>query len=161
MAAVDPEIQATIDVAIDAQIKIVSASYEQQKAYTNLVIVAGYAGLFALWQFNREHIGRRIGLSAALLLLLSMSIFVIAEIYRAHFVGKLLRRYYQAIQTARAASPSLEAINAALVNFDQWQRNESAKSASWWIFVFWATTLTGVAAAMLLLVSFIHALFLG
>jgi hypothetical protein len=160
MAASDPEIQATIDAAIDAQIKIVSASYEQQKAYTNLIIVAGYAGLFALWQLNRDHIGRRLGLTAALLLLLSISIFVIAEIYRAHFVGKLIRRYYQAVQKTRDASPSLEAVSSALIEFDQWQRNESAKSASWWIFVFWATTVTGVAAAMLLLVSFVHALFL-
>lgn len=160
MSAIDPEIQATIDTAIDAQIKILSASYEQQKAYTNLIIVAGYAGLFALWQLNRDHIGRRLGLTAALLLLLSISIFVIAEIYRAHFVGKLIRRYYQAVQKARDASPSLEAINFALTEFDQCQRNESAKSASWWIFVFWATMVSGVAAAILLLVSFVHALFL-
>lgn len=160
MTAIDPEIQATIDAAIDAQIKIVSTTYEQQKAYTNLIIVAGYAGLFALWQLNRAHIGRRLGLTAALLLLLSISIFVIAEIHRAHFVGKLLCRYYQAVQKARDLSPSLEAISSALTEFDQWQRNESAKFASWWIFVFWATTVTGVAAAILLLVSFVHALFL-
>src|SRR5437867_1780583 len=160
MAAIDPEIQATIDAAIDAQIKIVAASYEQQKAYTNLIIVAGYPGLFALWQLNRDHIGRRLGLTAALLLLLSISIFVIAEIYRARFVGRLIRRYYQAVQKTRDASPSLAAVSSALIEFDQWQRNESAKSASWWIFVFWATAVTGVAAAMLLLVSFVHALFL-
>src|SRR5258705_11999955 len=43
MGAIDPEIQASIDTAIDAQIKIVSASYEQQKAYTNLISVFGGA----------------------------------------------------------------------------------------------------------------------
>jgi len=52
-----------------------------------------------------------------------------------------------------------KAVSSALIEFDQWQRNESAKSASWWIFFFWATTVTGVAAAMLLSVSFVHALF--
>lgn len=160
MALLDPEIQARIDTVIDAQIKILSSSYEQQKAHTNLVIVAGYAGLFALWQLNRAQIGRTLGLTVALLLLLSISIFVISEIHRAHYVGKLVRKYYQAVQRAQDASPSLEAVSAALTEFDQWQRTESAKFASFWVFVFWGTTVPGVGAAILLLVSFVHALFM-
>ena len=50
----DDETQRNIDLAVDIQIKIIVGAYEKANAYTNLIIVAGYAGLFALWQIRER-----------------------------------------------------------------------------------------------------------
>jgi len=34
------------------------ASYEKAMAYTNLIVVAGYAGFFALWQITKDYLSR-------------------------------------------------------------------------------------------------------
>ena len=51
---VDDETRRNIDLAVDIQIRIIAGAYEKANAYTNLIIVAGYAGLFALWQIRER-----------------------------------------------------------------------------------------------------------
>ena len=51
---VDDETRRNIDLAVDIQIRIIAGAYEKANAYANLIIVAGYAGLFALWQIRER-----------------------------------------------------------------------------------------------------------
>src|SRR5229473_781460 len=81
----DDEAKRQIDLAVEIQIRIIAGAYEKANAYTNLIILAGYAGLFALWQFTKDNLSRTQVLVSALLTLTSITIFVLFEIYKAHF----------------------------------------------------------------------------
>jgi len=94
----DDETKRQIDLAIEAQIRIISGVYEKANAYTNLITVAGYAGFFALWQLTKENLTRTQSLVSALLMVVSITIFVIFEIYKAHYTSRLLRQYSEAVQ---------------------------------------------------------------
>src|SRR5258708_37946291 len=94
----DDETRRTIDSVVDIQIRIIAGAYEKANAYTNLIILAGYAGLFALWQFTKDYLSRTQVLVSALLTLTSITIFVLFEIYKAHFTSRQLRQYANAVQ---------------------------------------------------------------
>ena len=80
----DDEMRRNIDLVVDIQIRIIAGAYEKANAYTNLIIVAGYAGLFALWQFTKDNLSRRQVIISGLLTITSLAIFVLFEIYKAH-----------------------------------------------------------------------------
>src|SRR5258708_28488103 len=88
----DDETRRIIDSVVDIQIRIIAGAYEKANAYTNLIIVAGYAGLFAVWQFTKDNLSRKQTLISALLIIVSLAIFVIFEIYKAHYTSRLLRQ---------------------------------------------------------------------
>jgi uncharacterized membrane protein (DUF2068 family) len=67
---------------IESQIKIVSASYDKAVAYTNLIILGGYASFFGLWHLTKDYIGFKQALWAALLMLVSVCVFVFFEVYK-------------------------------------------------------------------------------
>jgi hypothetical protein len=41
---------------IEAQIKIITASYDRAVAYTNVIVVAGYAAFFGLWTLTKPYL---------------------------------------------------------------------------------------------------------
>src|SRR5438034_479873 len=84
----DEETKRQIDLVVDTQIRIIAGSYDKANAYTNLIILAGYAGLFALWQFTKDNLGRTQVLVSGLLFLISITIFVVFEIYKAHYTSR-------------------------------------------------------------------------
>jgi hypothetical protein len=68
--------------AIETQVKVLSATFDKSVAYTNLVILAAYAGYFGLWQLTKEYLTKEIALWSALLMLVSVIIFVAFEIIK-------------------------------------------------------------------------------
>ena len=55
-------------------------------AYTNIIILAGYAGFFAIWNFTKPQLSNEQILWSALLMCISLMSFVAFEIY-----GMILR----------------------------------------------------------------------
>src|SRR6266700_379417 len=94
----DDDTRRQIELVVETQIRIIAGAYEKANAYTNLIVLAGYAGLFALWQFTKDLLSRTQVLTAALLILTSIIIFVLFEIYKAHYTSRLLRRYLRVVQ---------------------------------------------------------------
>lgn len=142
----------------DSQIKMIAEACEKASAYTNLVILAGYAGLFALWQFARDHLSRGQTIWVAFLLLISIAIFVIYEIYKAYFTTRLLRDYSRVFQdpgNTASASAIIKAMNA----FDAEKKGATILAYRVWGFAFLATTVTGLAAATVLAYAFIRLIF--
>src|SRR5207237_2098179 len=99
--SIDDETRRNIDLAVDIQIRIIAGAYEKAVAYTNLIIVAGYAGLFALWQITKDNLSRRQVLISAFLIISSITIFVLFEIYKAHYTSRLLRQYAKTVQNSQ------------------------------------------------------------
>ena len=146
-----------IEIFIETQIKILSASYDKAVAYTNLVIVAGYAGLFALWHLTKEHLSRNQVLSAALLLLISIAVFVLFEVYKAYYTGTMLRGYIDIVNDPKNQS-SLETMISEIEVYKVRDQRRGLRFVRSWVVVFIVTTLTGLGAAGILLDAFIRSL---
>ena len=143
---------------VETHVKILTSSYDKATTYTNLVIVAGYAGLFALWHVTKEHLSRNQTLSAALLLLVSIIVFVLFEIYKAYYTSSSLLGYSQIVNR-----PENQNSLAKLASEIERYRLEDQRRGIWfgksWLVVFIVTTLTGLGSAVILLYAFVRALF--
>lgn len=156
----DEETQRNIDQVIDVQIRIIAGAYDKADAYTNLIIVAGYAGFFALWQFSKDNLGRREAIVSALLMIISIAVFVVFEIWKAHYTSRLLRQYAKTIQDPQNKT-SPERLLTAMNNFEAAERAAAVHFVRFWQAVFWLTTITGLAAALVLAYAFVRALLRG
>ncbi|HMH44290.1 MAG TPA: hypothetical protein VK557_12450 [Pyrinomonadaceae bacterium] len=156
----DDETRRQIDLAVEAQIRIIAGAYEKANAYTNLIVLAGYAGLFALWQFTKGNLSRMQVLVSALLTLCSITIFVLFEIYKAHYTSRQLRQYANVVQQPENKA-SLENLVSAMNDFEAAERAAAVHFVRYWQAVFWVTTITGLGAALVLAYAFVRALFRG
>lgn len=72
----------------DAQLRVVTATFSQGAAYTNLITLGAYAGFFGLWQLTEKYISKPPALWAALLMLVSLAIFILFEVYKMSLVSR-------------------------------------------------------------------------
>ena len=150
----DEETRRQIDLVVDTQIRIIAGSYEKANAYTNLIILAGYAGLFALWQFTKDALTRSQVLLSGFFLLISIAIFVLFEIYKAYYTSRLLRKYLSVVQDSDNRS-SPEKLLTAMNAFESSERAASVHFVRFWSVIFWLTTITGLGSAGVLGYSFV------
>ena len=139
----------------ETQVKMIADSYEKAAAYTNLVIVAGYAGMFALWQFTKDHLSRDQTIGVAILLLVSIAIFVLYEMYKAYFTNRQLRDYAAVFQDPKNTA-SADTLISTLKALDVEKRRITIRAYSIWILAFLTTSLTGFGAALILAYAFIR-----
>ncbi|PMR69221.1 hypothetical protein [Halomonas heilongjiangensis] len=66
---------------IEDQKAVISGTYEHAKQYANVIILGGYAGLFAVWNFTRDSLEKWQVLSVGLCALISLLICITFEIY--------------------------------------------------------------------------------
>jgi len=69
-------------ITTDLIVNMTSALFDKAAAYTSLIVVAGYAGMFSIWAFVSEFLSRAATIAVALLLALSLVVFVCYEIYK-------------------------------------------------------------------------------
>jgi hypothetical protein len=146
-----------VEHAVNTMLTIVSDSYEKMTAYTNLLMVAGYAGFFALWQMSKDFLTKTETLSAALLTLISLAIFVFFEIYRALEQMRLLRRYSNAFMDDKITM-SAASLQATMDDYKAKAKGTSSRLSTTWLVVFVLTTLFGLAGTAVLLIALIRAL---
>lgn len=154
---VSDEERRQIELIVDSQIRIITGAYNQASAYTNLIIIAGYAGFFALWQMTKDYLGRKQTLFSALLMLFSVLIFMLFEVYKAHYSSRVLRDYQNAVQN-REETTTLPELVEKMKGFEQVEQRAALRFVTLWHATFWATTITGVGAGLILGVAFVHRL---
>jgi hypothetical protein len=147
-----------IDLIVDTQVRIITSAYDKANAYTNLIIIAGYAGFFALWQMTKDYLGRKQALLSALFILVSLIVFIVFEIYKAHFTSRVLRRYQQAVVNPENKN-SLVTLVETMNSFERSEMQSALHFVTFWNFTFWVTTITGLAAGIILGAAFVHRLF--
>lgn len=69
-------------ITSDMVVNMTTALFDKSAAYTSLIIVAGYAGMFSIWAFVSDHLSKAATISVALLLGVSLVAFVTYEIYK-------------------------------------------------------------------------------
>jgi hypothetical protein len=133
--------------AMDKLREIVAEVYGQTTAYTNLVLAAGYAGSFAVWQFVEKYMSLKSRFWSALLLTISLALFVGYELYKMVRESWKMRHLADAMMRL-PESRRLEALQAILMN-------KRILEARLWAFFVVPTAATGLAAAGLLVSVFI------
>jgi hypothetical protein len=137
---------------IDQQRQIITHVYQAASSYSNLIIFAGYAGIFAVWQFTRSFLTKEIILLVALLVSISLILFTGYEVYKMISQAFFFRKLDRAI---RQNIPEPERISAWQQAWNDYAQRESRI----WLFFLVPTLLTGFGAGGLLIYAFVRQLF--
>ena len=69
-------------------VDIQSTLFDKAATYSNLIIVAGYVGIFTIWGNTRRHIDKIDNITIAILLGISLAVFVTYQIVKMHSYAK-------------------------------------------------------------------------
>jgi hypothetical protein len=122
--------------------------FERAVNYTNLILAAGYASAFGLWQFTKEYLGRDVTLMVALSLTLSICLFISFEVYKMISTTHLSRKLQLILETIVSPQDMTEATKLAWIDY-------SAKQSKLWAVALWPTIVFAAFAGILLIGSFV------
>jgi hypothetical protein len=145
---------------LDAQIKIVTATYSQAAAYTNLVLLGGYAGFFGLWQLTKEYLARTQILCSALLILVSLLFFVLFEVAKMILVTKSTLRKAKVLESVDATSTPATTLAALREVESSLELSVGPFMRFWGVSVF-VSLVTALLAAGILAYAFVAELLSG
>lgn len=77
--------------AIENQKQLLAHLYQRSSAYTQLIIVAGYASFFTVWQLTKSYLSKPVVMFTGICILLSVSVFVLYEVWKMISNALLLR----------------------------------------------------------------------
>ncbi len=131
---------------IDTLTKIMTAAYSQAMAYTNVVIIAGYAAAFTIWNFTRAYLPEPTVLWIALLLTISAAVFVAFEIYKMIVNARNLRSFQGAVTLGQ----SPEEFQAAMKDFQSREQRRTLEITGVWVVTLCIVIPTGYGAVLIL-----------
>jgi DNA transposition AAA+ family ATPase len=146
-----------VDKLVETQTKVVTASYDRATAYTNVIIVAGYAAFFGLWTLTKTYISKPLALWAALLMAFSAATFMIFEVYKMFWTGRALSEQFLTLSDRIKDKPP----QAALAEFQKLETDMKRMTLRFlpvWRIVLLLVVSTGFGAIGLLGFAFIRAL---
>jgi len=146
--------QKAADALIDAQTKLLSAAYDKAIAYTNLIVIAGYAAFFGLWQITRDYLPQSHALWAALLIAISAAVFVLFEVTKMYVSSRTLLALNRII-TDPEIIKSPQRILEELERFNVQSRQFAVHFGYWWHFVLAVCVATGLTGIGILWWSFV------
>jgi hypothetical protein len=133
---------------IDVIIKVTSALYDKAVAYTNIILLAGYAAFFAIWNTMKTNMSRWEMLLTAFCITFSLVFFVFFEVTKM-------------IVNSKSLTGLTKVLNAPPQDFDkrlaEQQKAEqrmSIRLLKFWVVILALTVLPGLVAAAVLLSSF-------
>jgi hypothetical protein len=139
---------------LDSQIKLASALYDKSIAYTNLVIMAGYAGFFGLWSVTKDNLTPKQVLWSALFMIISLSIFVFFEVGKMIFNSCFMLSRNCALKKLPAAQ-NVDEIRNILNEHDKTTKSRGVKFTYFWVFALIIIIPTALIGVSILMYSFI------
>lgn len=136
---------------LNAQKELTAHTFDKAQAYTNVVLLAGYAGFFAIWSFIKPDITKEQVFWSGLLIALSLTAFMLWEIYGSFYRSRSLLGLAKAVNNPAKFHELLE----------QHKIDEHARIIRFgriWVVVFGFTVLTGFSAIGILLWAFVSGL---
>jgi hypothetical protein len=136
---------------LNAQKELAAHTFDKAQAYTNVVLLAGYAGFFAIWSFIRPDITKEQVFWSGLLIALSLTAYMLWEIYGSFYRSRSLLCLAKAVNNPDKFHELLE----------QHKLDEQARIiflGQIWVVVFGFTVLTGFSAIGILLWAFVSTL---
>jgi len=136
---------------IEMRTQLISEAYERAAAYTNLIVLAGYAGTFTLWSFTADFLPERAEIITALMLGISLFVFCGWEVY------KMFITQYGLVNTAN----TLDIISTPAEYFENVEKakikaaNDQITLLRYWRIVLLITIPLGFGSALLMFYNFL------
>ncbi len=137
---------------LEAQKELLSSSFSHAQAYTNAVILGGYASFFAIWNFTKPQLTDGQILWSALLMSLSLMSFVAFEIYGMIF------RSQSILELAKAVNDPGH-FETLLKEHKEKEKTRATKYGKVWVIALAISVSAGFGAAGVLMWAFIRELF--
>jgi len=138
---------------LEAQKELLSTTFGQAQAYTNVVLAAGYAGYFGVWSFVRTDLGRGTMFASALLITISLGAFVLWEVIGMYMRNQVL------IGLASVVANEAE-FAARLADYKEKRQDQNIRLIPAWKIFLVVTVSTAVVAYFVMLTAFVHGLWL-
>ncbi|WP_152522858.1 hypothetical protein [Salinisphaera shabanensis] len=139
------------EVQLRAAHDLVSKLYSQSASYTNLIMVAGYAGVIAFWSSLVHRLPQVIFFLAGALIISSLVIFIVWELFKMISSNLAIRRIQSSIEGAQAGPETMQRFQAAI-------QESSATGAKLWPWFMIPAVITGVGGGLVLLSYFVFRL---
>lgn len=143
------------DAQVDSQaelaklVELNARIYEKAASHNNVMMLAGYAGIFAIWGFVKDFLSKNSSLWIAILLGISLSLFVLFELISMYM------RSRPALKFAKLPISNADEYLAALPAFQSDMNKQVLAAVFVWRLLFYPTVLAGFAAAILLMLNVI------
>ncbi len=139
------------EITIEIISRVATVTYDRAMAYTNIVIIAGYAAAFTVWSFTKNHLPEWAMLSTALLLIISVSVFVAFETFKMILNSRHIMKMGSVVKPAQTFEQFQKALND--------HKAEETRQMLWMVRV-WVPTLvivisTGYGAIGILAYNFL------
>ena len=129
-----------------------SAMYDKASAYTKLIMGLGYGGFFVAWSGTRPHLSPKLLVSSALLVTMSLVLYIVFEICQA-MIGS-----YLSIEFAKTVDKPGADVFEALRTYKTKASRLTTPLLTMWKVVFPVSVLTGLAGAGTLIYAFVASL---
>jgi len=123
--------------------------FDRAQAYTNAMIVAGFAGVLTLWNFSRATLTERTTDTVALMLSISLICFVSNEIYA------MLSNASEAHKFNRLVDTTPQEFFKRWDEFQRRRRQVNKRHLSVWRITFFPTVFLAYGAGLLMVYNFI------
>ncbi len=146
------------DVKVDSQaelaklVELNARIYEKADSHNNVMMLAGYAGIFAIWGFVKDFLSKNASLWISILLGFSLLLFVLFELISMYM------RSRPALKFAKLPISNAEEYLAALPAFQSDMNRQVLAAVFVWRLLFYPTVLAGLSAAILLMLNVIRRL---
>lgn len=120
-------------------------SFQKLEAYSKTIIALGYAGLFAIWGFVKDHLSHRAVLATAMLAGLSLIVYIGWE------VGSMIHRTTIQLRFNRAIKDNPADQARAINDFLEQTRAGAVRGGRIWIVTQVFTVIPGFLAALILI----------
>lgn len=140
------------DETIEIVVKVIAEAFDRSTAYANIIILAGYAGFFATWSFVKDYLTERSTIITALLMVLSVIVFVAWEMFKMILGAKDLNRLSHLVPTP-PLSP--EQFFKRLNRIQNVLQIRKVSLVRYWYVVLTTTVLAGFGAGFILVYNFI------
>jgi hypothetical protein len=143
-------LEAVVAKQQEALSKIVSVVYDKAAAYTNVIVIAGYASFFALWSSTKPVLSSRLAISAILSMTVSATAFIAFETFKMIWTAGFLRRYQHLL-----TDPDLEQFQARLDKYQALHRRHELGFMWIWRCMLIVTIPTALLAVGLLVYNYL------
>ncbi len=140
---------------IDTQIKIASAIYDKSINYTNLIIMAGYAGFFGLWSSTKNFLTPKQVFWSVLFMIISISVFVFFEVGKMIFNSCYMLSESSALNKISGAK-KIEEIISLFKEHEKYIKSNQVKFIRFWIIANIVIIPTAIFGTSVLMYSFIE-----
>jgi len=134
---------------LEQQIQLLSATFDRASTYTNLIIFAGYVGIFTLLGATREYIEKSQVMVIAMLTTASLLVFIGHEITNMVLRQNNYLRLERIIKSQRGTNPDPQVFNMGM-------NEHSLKLLRFWHWFFYPALALGYGAGLYLLYIYIR-----